>query len=286
MLSSKHHLVTSYTCWRLGDKWDIDKNGIALCNQFIPFTIEDVELMMGFQYHGFGINLRGKVARPEAMEMLFGDKLKLDLSSITTKFLFLVKGEKDVDDVVRVFVLLVFYELLFEQSNGGVKRHLFSYLDDIRSLEGYFWTYVVYSFTIKSILDYLSREKGVSSSNQKYFLGGCTLALVSWFKEVITLFQPIVPETFPRLYRCIGVDYSRGETVERMVTKMMLKNPGEYSLVVALMLQPLKSLVEAFAFIREFLLCRKDALLLLVANSHTIIFMDLYVLTTDAMQIS
>ncbi|KAG9445015.1 hypothetical protein H6P81_016355 [Aristolochia fimbriata] len=36
------------------------------------------------------------------MERFFGEKLELDLSSINTKFLFLVKDVKDVYDVVRV----------------------------------------------------------------------------------------------------------------------------------------------------------------------------------------
>jgi len=140
----------------------------------IPFTAEEFGIVMGLQHVGQPVDLELKMGS-DMVERLFEGKFhNVSRSEIYTKLLeFADKhGEKDVDDFVRLYILLVFNCILFPMSNYSTPRFLLPYVDDLDGISMYAWGDAVYQFLLDELKNHLEGDSG------KRYFDGCAIGLM------------------------------------------------------------------------------------------------------------
>ncbi|KAG9441903.1 hypothetical protein H6P81_017757 [Aristolochia fimbriata] len=121
----------------------------------------------------------------------------------------------------------------------GLNKPFLKFIGDVHLLGTYAWAPAVHCYLVDSVNNYATHNKERSSSVTHY-VGGCTLALVGWFKEATTGHEPKNPQAYPRLVRWEGKNFNRRGSVGKVwrrcgyqVRLLEPETPTEEELLVA-----------------------------------------------------
>lgn len=90
-------------------------------------------------------------------------------------FLARSDDERDIDDFVRTFILLIFNCIIFLTDNYITPGFIFPYLDDLPMFSEYAWGDAAFRF--------LYRE--ICQLGKKLYVDGCTVGLTAWLYETV-----------------------------------------------------------------------------------------------------
>ncbi|KAG9444857.1 hypothetical protein H6P81_016197 [Aristolochia fimbriata] len=208
--------------------WDCTECGVKVNGRILPFRPIDVALVLGIKNHGTPVDIYHNSGPTQEYERLFG-RCQVKVSSLVEAFKRLVGSGGEVKDVVRVFILLMFTEVLFPHANGGLKKHFLAQVEDVDVLGSYAWARAVHRFMVDGLNS--SVERLETSSFVANYLAGCTLALMVWFKECVSTYTPIQRSVYPRLCRWVRKSFDRKCTVLAKVAGSQPETPAEIQLV-------------------------------------------------------
>ena len=100
-----------------------------------------------------------------------------------TETLWLLAGrtdEEDVNNFVRVFVLMVFNTVLFPTKIFRIPPKLFVYVDNIEELDCYNWGKAVHEFLVVSIRKYLENQglERLIDQMKTTYVDGCIVGVL------------------------------------------------------------------------------------------------------------
>ncbi|MQM15499.1 hypothetical protein Taro_048437 [Colocasia esculenta] len=145
-------------------------NIFLLGKKEVLFTIEDVGIILGLPSFGHPVCHYGSSKKKSRLHELFGVATNFDRKKVHSLIQQLVNSdeEADVEDTVRLWIVLLLCTFLCPRSGHSCPQQILSYLDDIQRIREYNWVAAVQEV---------------------------------WFLEHTRVRQPINRMAYPRLFR-------------------------------------------------------------------------------------
>ncbi|MQM11687.1 hypothetical protein Taro_044596 [Colocasia esculenta] len=173
-------------------------NIFLLCKKEVLFTVEDVGIILGLLNCGHPVRHYGSTKKKSRLYERFGMATNFDRKKVHSLIQELVKldDEVDVEDTVRLWIVLLVCTFLAPRSAHSCPQQMLSCLDDIQRIREYNWAAAVQEVTLHNFDNLVTFVKNQRSgatcpakrrsgkeSQAHYFMYGCAASLAVWFLE-------------------------------------------------------------------------------------------------------
>ncbi|MQL91583.1 hypothetical protein Taro_024198 [Colocasia esculenta] len=191
-------------------------NIFLLGKKEVLFSVEDVGIILGLPSCGHLVRHYGSMKKKSRLHEQFGMATNFDRTKVHSLIQELVKSddEADVEDTVRLWIVLLLCTFLAPRSTHSCPQQMLSCLDDIQRIREYNWAAAVQEVTLHNIDNLVTfvndqrsgatcpaKRRSGNQSHAHYFMYGCAAALAVWFLEHTKVRQPINRMAYPRLFR-------------------------------------------------------------------------------------
>ncbi|MQL98289.1 hypothetical protein Taro_030994 [Colocasia esculenta] len=155
-------------------------------NKSLPFTVDDVALILGMPCTGFPVHHYGSSIEVSKLYKRFGNDTSFTRQVIHGHLIDLVGSDEkeDIEDTVRLWILLLLSTFLAPRSAYVCSPQMIKYLDDIERIGSYAWAVAFHELILHNIKEAskmvkMNAKRGRHDEKpRKYqFIFGCSYAL-------------------------------------------------------------------------------------------------------------
>jgi len=140
--------ISSPLLHELVSRWSIVDNCFRFRKHLVPFKVVDVCFALGLRVVGEELCLQDD-GGGLANKVFGGEDIKIDI--LLEKLGNKVYRKKNVDELCRLYILLLLYVFFFPRTSRTFSSFLFKVLDNLDALDGYNWGGAVYDLIIFSL---------------------------------------------------------------------------------------------------------------------------------------
>ncbi|KMZ65847.1 hypothetical protein ZOSMA_30G01280 [Zostera marina] len=203
-------------------------------------TDEDFGKILGLPHVGRKIDLLEVSSKPSVKlgrfykEHLHGKILTRQKIGVMFRDLANSMGNSSVDeeDIVRLYLCLLFSGFLFTNARCTLRRKIISYIEDLDDISSYNWAGAVRDVTFSNI-DYcrtrvLERERGGRAAS--VYMMRCPAALMVWALEHTHVAEPGRPDGYLPYQRWVDFKMDGGIELGKLAPNLVSEVPRTYKL--------------------------------------------------------